>query len=817
MRRGRIFCMLLILIFFSERIAQECHFYQNFSNVTIAGIVVAEYGVTDLRAVNGYVDLIQICNEAMTSSILENVSDIWSGQKNDNSMGCLLVDCDALVDTSICPALDKLSSGTKDSHIPSISLHIINESCISNPSRETYQFIGDMVQKFNCCWSEHGTVFINTIKICDLEELQCNFKNNDKPDSKCISSMLFDIAIKDLVSCEVSLLYLQLRRMCKYSLNTLSPNAVIKHIDIEESLNLTCQSSNDIGSTRTRMINVLGYSVENARSASDTSFVLCENDQNKYRIEFSNSTVKLNTSGDKSNDQFSQSCYDPLTTKSNELFTNAEIGAETTSHTTMLTESYSTVSRTETGEFNVAVFNEESRMTTTNAPASMTSPQKGDSTRSRGFMMEISAISYLQKSTVSRSGEKSEPSEGPSGSNNMLSIIALVLAILFSLGTCLVLVGRRVYIQRKGNEPTSNRQDADTTVIFGNTIAMNNLSCPPSHPQVEDDTRNLKRQRSVRSNVTEFNGGLLNEHSSREQRMLPQAPLCSDCLGHSRKDNCNACHTRAMSACSYRTTDCRYEDTAVNENHMNNGKRISLFESSESIYFTIEDRELQRRSVTNDPAADDIVSISAMKNLSKTSSQFSPAPRCPCKQDNVATHMTKFEDASCDKHSDQSHGMFPSRSKQSSKSQESMSMFLRHEDTRSKEELQEENKNELNSIENACVCHSSESLYFTIDDVDDDECKPRTVENLNSQCGVKSVDNLYAKAGRGEICTNQSSIPPEQPKISETRTADSMSSVGAKHVHSAVDINAPSTESLYEISTLAVSSVDLANDHDAWR
>ena len=271
----------------------------------------------------------------------------------------------------------------------------------------------------------------------------------------------------------------------------------------------------------------------------------------------------------------------------------------------------------------------------------------------------------------------------------------------------------------------------------------------------------------------------------------------------------------AMSACSYRTTDCRYEDTAVNENHMNNGKRISLFESSESIYFTIEDRELQRRSVTNDPAADDIVSISAMKNLSKTSSQFSPAPRCPCKQDNVATHMTKFEDASCDKHSDQSHGMFPSRSKQSSKSQESMSMFLRHEDTRSKEELQEENKNELNSIENACVCHSSESLYFTIDDVDDDECKPRTVENLNSQCGVKSVDNLYAKAGRGEICTNQSSIPPEQPKISETRTADSMSSVGAKHVHSAVDINAPSTESLYEISTLAVSSVDLANDHDA--
>ena len=614
--------MLLILIFFSERIAQECHFYQNFSNVTIAGIVVAEYGVTDLRVVNGYVDLIQICNEAMTSSILENVSDIWSGQKNDNSMGCLLVDCDASVDTSICPALEKLSSGTKDSHIPSISLHIINESCISNPSRETYQFIGDMVQRFNCCWSEHGTVFINTIEVCGLQELQCKFEDGGKLDSTCISSMLFDIAIKDLVSCEVSLFYLQLRRMCKYSLNTLSPNAVIKHIDIEESLNLTCQSSNDIGSTRTRMINVLGYSVENARSASDTSFVLCENDQNKYRIEFSNSTVKLNTIGDKSNDQFSQSCYDPLTTKSNELFTNAEIGAETTSHTTMLTESYSTVSRTETGEFNVAVFNEESRMTTTNAPASMTSPQKGDSTRSTGFMMEISAISYLQKSTVSRSGEKSEPSEGPSGSNNMLSIIALVLAILFSLGTCLVLVGRRVYIQRKGNEPTSNRQDADTTVIFGNTIAMNNLSGPPSHPQVEDDTRNLKRQRSVRSNVTEFNGGLFNEHSSREQRMLPQAPLCSDCLGHSRKDNCNASsHTHAISACSYPTTDFRYKYTTVNEDKMNHDKRVSLSDSSESIYFTIEDTGFQRRSVANDPVGE--LLTSEMSNFSRSASPFS--------------------------------------------------------------------------------------------------------------------------------------------------------------------------------------------------
>ena len=418
------------------------------------------------------------------------------------------------------------------------------------------------------------------------------------------------------------------------------------------------------------------------------------------------------------------------------------------------------------------------------------------------------------RNNLSQESTFSNPSNGIEfSSNSTLSIVALVLAILFSVGTCFVLVGRRIYIQRKANEQPSNRQDGDTTASFGNTIGMNNLSGPPSHPhqrsQFEHDTHNLERQRSVRSNVTAFNGGLFNEHSSREQRMLPQAPLCSDCLGHSRKDNCNACHTHAMSACSYRTTDCRYDDTAVNENHMNNGKRVSLFESSESIYFTIEDRELQRRSVAND-TADDVVTC-AMNNLSKAYSKFSTAPGCTCKQENVATNLSKFEDSSSDKHSDQSHGMFPSRSKQSSESQ-ALSMLLRREDTTSNE-IQEENKNELNSIENACVCHSSESLYVTIED--DDESKPRTVENLNSRCGVKSVDNLYAKAGRGEICTSQSFIPPEQPEISETRTADSMSSVGAKHVHSSDDINASSTESLYEISTLAVSSVDLGNDHDA--
>ena len=61
MTRGRMVCMLL-LILISERCALECHFYQDFTNLNIGGIVVAEYGLNNLGAVDGIDDLVKNCS-----------------------------------------------------------------------------------------------------------------------------------------------------------------------------------------------------------------------------------------------------------------------------------------------------------------------------------------------------------------------------------------------------------------------------------------------------------------------------------------------------------------------------------------------------------------------------------------------------------------------------------------------------------------------------------------------------------------------------------------------------------------------------------